>query len=158
MKLLSCATLVVMTAMLVAKTDASGECGYGHCDSNVIAVGNFVPAPKRQGFYNAAHVDKVRDNASSDQVSQPMPPKVPTVEELARRCPPPAMPDIDGIQPPSDCVRITHPAVDMRTNPSMLPKNFDIETSVQATPPIATPTAPPTTAFEQLFQTRRLVR
>ncbi len=88
MKQFLCVTLAVTAALLAAEANASSDYGHGPGNSNVHTVGNVVPMVKGQKFFYAGHVKRTRGNASTDEISQPMPPKVPTVEEITRRCPP----------------------------------------------------------------------
>ena len=152
MKQFLCVTLAVTAALLAAEANASSDYGHGPGNSNVHTVGNVVPMVKGQKFFYAGHVKRTRGNASTDEISQPMPPKVPTVEEITRRCPSQEQAVDDGIPPPPHAVRNMLPTPAVQPVQPMSPKILDVEVTDQSIRSVAIPATPPSTAFEQLFR------
>jgi len=152
MKQFLCVTLAVTAALLAAEAHASNDYGHSLGNSDVHTVGNVVPVVKGQGFFYAGHVTRTRANASTDEISQPMPPKVPTVEEITRRCPSQEQAVDDGIPPPPHAVRNMLPTPAVQPVPPMLPKILNVEVTDRSRRPVVRPATPPPTAFEQLFR------
>ena len=152
MKQFLCVTLAVTAALLAAEAHASNDYGHSLGNSNAHNVGNVVPVVKGQGFFYAGHVKRTRANVSTDEIPQPMPPKVPTVEEITRRCPPQDQAVDDGIPPPPHAVRNMLPTPAVQPVPPMSPKIRNVELTDQSIRPVARPATPPPTAFEQLFR------